>query len=139
MTVFTEISGIRARKLRIDLSPSSLGAVDDFLCQFADGHNWTEEGKNRLRLVGEEVMLNLFNDETDASLEQKRRLVATIRPDGGSAELKSWSRRTMPSRGISRTAWPIWARTRRWKTNRNCPSESCVTSPHRYTIANTTA
>ncbi|MDE2861763.1 MAG: hypothetical protein OYI31_03915 [Chloroflexota bacterium] len=88
MTVFTELSGIRARKLRVDLSQSSLPAVDDFLCQFADGHNWTEEGRDRLRLVGEEVMLSLFNEETDGPVEQKRRLVATIRPDGGSAELE---------------------------------------------------
>ena len=88
MTVFTELSGFRARKLRVDLSQSSLPAVDDFLCQFADGLNWTEEGRNRLRLVGEEVMLSLFNEESDGPVEQKRRLVATIRPDGGSAELE---------------------------------------------------
>ncbi len=88
MTAFTEISGLRARKLRIDLSQSSLPAIDDFLCRFADGHNWTEEGKNRLRLVGEEVMLSLFDEEDNAPAEQKRRLVATIRPDSGSAELE---------------------------------------------------
>ena len=88
MTIFTELSGLRARKLRIDLSRSSLSDVDDFLCQFADGHNWTEDGKNRLRLVGEEVMLSLFDEENNGPVEQKRRLVATIRPDGGSAELE---------------------------------------------------
>ncbi len=88
MTLFTEFSGFRARKLRIDLSQSSLAAVDDFLCQFADGHRWTEKGKDRLRLVGEEVMLSLFDREDDAPAEQKRRLVATIRPDGASAELE---------------------------------------------------
>ncbi len=88
MTVFTELSGFRARKLRVDLTQSSLPAVDDFLRQFADEHSWTEEGKNRLRLVGEEVMLSLFNEENDGPVEQKRGLVATIRPDGGSAELE---------------------------------------------------
>ena len=88
MTLVTEISGFRARKLRIDLSQSSLSAVDDFLCQFADGHKWTEKGKGRLRLVGEEVMLSLFDEEDDAPVDQKRRLVATIRPDGASAELE---------------------------------------------------
>ena len=88
MTIFTELPGLRAKKLRTDLSQSSLPAVDDFLCQFADQHNWTGEGKNRLRLVGEEVMLSLFNEENDGQVEQKRRLVATIRPDSGSAELE---------------------------------------------------
>ena len=88
MTVFTEISGFRASKLRIDLSQSSLPEVDDFLCQFADRHSWPEEGKNRLRLVGEEVMLSLFNEEDDGPAEKSRRLVATIRPESGSAELE---------------------------------------------------
>ena len=92
MTLFTELSGFRARKLRIDLTQSSLPSVDEFLRQFADGHSWTEEGRNRLRLVGEEVMLSLLNEENDEEndgpVEQKRRLVATIRPDGGSAELE---------------------------------------------------
>ena len=88
MTTFTELSALRAKKLRIDLSQSSLPAVDEFLCQFADGHSWTEEGKNRLRLVGEEVMLNLLNDENYDPVEPKRKLVATILPDSGSAELE---------------------------------------------------
>ena len=88
MTAFTELSGFRAKKLRIDLSESSLPAVDGFLSDFADRHSWTEEGRDRLRLVGEEVMLSLFDEEDDGPVEQKRRLVATIRPDGGSAELE---------------------------------------------------
>ena len=88
MTAFTELSGLRAKKLRTELSESSLPAVDGFLCDFADRHSWTEEGRNRLRLVGEEVMLNLFNEEDDGAVEQKRRLVATIRPESGSAELE---------------------------------------------------
>ena len=88
MTLFSELPGLRAKKLRIDLSRSSLPAVDDFLCQFADRHNWTGEEKSRLRLVGEEVMLSLFDEENDGRVEQKRRLVATIRPDSESAELE---------------------------------------------------
>ena len=88
MTVFTEMSGFRASKLRIDLSHASLPAVDDFLREFADRHSWTEEGESRLRLVGEEVMLSLLDEEKDGAAGQKRRLVATIRPDGGSAELE---------------------------------------------------
>ncbi len=88
MTIFTELSGFRAKKLRVDLSQSSLPAVDDFLCQFADRHSWPDEGKNRLRLVGEEVMLSLFNEENDGPADRKRRLVATIRPDVGSAEIE---------------------------------------------------
>ncbi len=88
MTVFTELSGFRAKKLRTDLSHSSLPAMDDFLCQFADSLAWTEAGKNRLRLVGEEIMVSLLDEETDGPVDQKRSLVATIRPDSGSAEIE---------------------------------------------------
>ena len=88
MTLFTELSGFRARKLRTDLTQSSLPDVDDFLCRFADDHSWAEDGKDRLRLVGEEVILSLLNEETEEPVEEKRRLIATIRPDGGAAELE---------------------------------------------------
>ena len=98
MTLFTEISSFQTRKLRVDLSQSCLPAVDDFLSQFADGHSWTEEGKNRLRLVGEEVVLSLLEEggngpnlresESGSGSVEKRRLVATIRPESGSAELE---------------------------------------------------
>ena len=88
LTAFTELSGFRAKKLRIDLSESSLPAFDDFLHRFADRHSWTAEGENRLRLVGEEIILSLLEEEKESATEQKRGLAATIRPDGGSAELE---------------------------------------------------
>ena len=88
MTLLTELSSFRSRRLRAELSESSLPALDEFLSQFADRHSWTEKGGNRLRLVGEEVMLNLLEEEKGAQAEQKRRLVATIRPEAGSAELE---------------------------------------------------
>ena len=88
MTVFTEASAFRAKRLRADLSESSLPDFDSFLREFADSHSWTEEGKNRLCLAGEEVILSLLNEEDERPAEQKRRLIATIRPDSGSAELE---------------------------------------------------
>lgn len=88
MTLVTELSGFRARKLQTELSQSSLAAVDEFLSQFAETHSWTEEGGNRLRLVGEEAILSLLEEEQEGPAERKRRLVATIRPDRGSAELE---------------------------------------------------
>ena len=88
MTAVTEFSRFRTRKLRTDLSQSSLATVDDFLRQFADANSWTDEGKNRLRLVGEEVLLNLLETEDSEPPETKRNLVATIRPQGGSVELE---------------------------------------------------
>ena len=88
MTLFNELSGFRIKRLRVDLSRSSIPAVDGFLSQFANRHSWTEKGGNRLRLVGEEVMLSLLGEENGGQPEHERRLVATIRPEPGSAELE---------------------------------------------------
>ena len=98
MTLLTEISSFRTRKLRVDLSHSCLPAIDEFLSQFAERHSWTEEGKNRLRLVGEEVVLSLVEEggdgpdpgerESGSSPVEKRGLVAAIRSDSDSAELE---------------------------------------------------
>lgn len=96
MTVITELSTFRSKKLQTGLSRSCLPSVDDFLCQFADRHSWAEKSKNRLRLVGEEAILSLLEQEDDSPTElddgsptgQKRRLVATIRPKSSSAELE---------------------------------------------------
>ena len=88
MTIFNELLSLRVRKLRVDLSESSIPTLDDFLSQFADRYSWTEKGKDRLRLVGEEIMLSLLQEENDQQTEQKRRLIATIRPETRSAELE---------------------------------------------------
>ena len=91
MTLFNELLSLRVRKLRVDLSETSIPALDDFLRQFAGRYSWTERGSNRLRLVGEEVMLSLLEEERDISDPEedgKRSLVVTIRPDTRSAELE---------------------------------------------------
>ena len=139
MTLFTELSGFRAKKLRVDLSHSCLPTIDEFLSQFADGHSWTEEGKNRLRLVGEEVILSLLEEESngttpgereggDRSIE-KRRLVAAIRPEGGWAEVEILVAAEGAIREISKTAWPIWERDRPWRTTVNCRFASSAITP----------
>ena len=88
MTLLNELPSFRIKRLQVDLSEASLPAVDNFLSQFADSHSWTENGKARLRLVGEEVLLSLLEEENDGQAEQKRRVVATIRPESNSAELE---------------------------------------------------
>ena len=88
MTLFTELSSFRVKKLRVDLSQASIPAVDEFLSKFADRHSWSEDGKNRLRLVGEELILSLLEEETDGQPGLKRTLVATIRPESASAEFE---------------------------------------------------
>ena len=88
MTLLSEVSKFRSTKLQVDLSQSSLQSVDDFLSRFAGRHSWPEQGKNRLRLVGEELMLSLLQEESGRQTEERRRLALTIRRDGRSAELE---------------------------------------------------
>ena len=88
MTLFNELWSIRIKRLRVHLDESSLPDLDDFLSQYAKRNSWSERGGNRLRLVGEEVMLSLLEEEQDRREHEKRSLVVTIRPDGGSAELE---------------------------------------------------
>ncbi len=88
MTFFTELLGYRAKKLQVDLTPSSLPAVDSFLSDFASDHSWDEQARNRLRLVGEEVLLNLLEQGDDDGTEQGRKIIATIHADGPTAEIE---------------------------------------------------
>lgn len=88
LTAVSELSGFRARKLRVDFSPAALPAVDSLILEFADRHAWTEEATGRLRLVGEEAALSLLDEEIEGAADLERTLVASIRRDGGAAELE---------------------------------------------------
>ena len=88
LTVYTELSGFRARKLRVDLSYEALPELDRFLGEFATRQSWSEKENVRLRLVGEECMLNLLEESESDPDARNRRVVATIRPADGSAELE---------------------------------------------------
>ena len=88
MTLYTEFIGYRRRKIHIELTPSSLSEVDNFLSEFASRYAWTEGARNRLRLVGEEVLLNLLDQDDSGGLVQERKLMATIHSEGQAAEIE---------------------------------------------------
>ena len=69
MTAITELTGIRRRKLEVDLALSSLTPIAEFLDGFAANRGWSEEARNRLHHVGEEVTLSLLEqgDEDEFS------------------------------------------------------------------------
>ena len=98
-----------------------------------------KKGKNRLCLVGEEVILSLLNEENDGSAEQKRRLVATIRPDSGSAEIEIVVASDDAIQGNIENRIAYLGDGHALRTNSNCPFASCATTPHQYTTANITA
>ena len=84
MTAVIGLTGSRRKKLEVDFDLSSLRAIVKFLDAFASGRGWSEESRNRLHLVGEEVTLSLLEQDQ----EDSRRLNATVKADGDSAEIE---------------------------------------------------
>ena len=122
MTLLNELPNFRIRRLQVDLSEASLPAVDNFLSRFADSHSWTEKGKARLRLVGEEVLLSLLEEENDGQAEQKREWSPQFALKAIQPSWRSWLLRTTPSKEISKAACCTWTRDRHWRTIKECPS-----------------
>ncbi len=84
-----ELASYRRKKLQTELVASSLSLIDDFLDGFVSNHGWNEDARNRLRLVGEEVILSLLDQERDKESEREnRRLTLTAYLDGRSAEVE---------------------------------------------------
>ena len=90
MTAIAELTGARRRKLEVDLELSSLTPIAEFLDGFASSRGWSEEARNRLHHVGEEVTLNLLEQAHDdkSSEEESRKLVAIARLDESCVEVE---------------------------------------------------
>ena len=90
LTAIMELWGSRRDKLVVDLRLSSLTAITEFLDGFAASRGWSEDERNRLHLVGEEVTLSLFDQGEDDGLSEgeNRRLSATAQADGDSVEIE---------------------------------------------------
>ena len=90
MTAIAELTGARRRKLEVDLALSSLAEITEFLDGFASRRGWSEESRNRLRLVGEEATLSLLDQgaEDGLSEEDDRKLSATAQAEGDFVEVE---------------------------------------------------
>ena len=90
MTAVTGLAGVRRRKLEVDLALSSLTPIAEFLDGFAANRGWSEEARNRLHHVGEEVTLSLLEqgEENGLSEGEDRRLTATAQAEGDSVEVE---------------------------------------------------
>ena len=89
MTIYTEFILRRRKKITVDLTMDSLPAFDAYLRDFTARQSWSEASANRLRLVGEEMlMLNLAKDDEDEGAKRNRSLMATIHPEDEGAELE---------------------------------------------------
>ena len=90
MTAIIELTGARRRKLEVDLGLPSLTLIAEFLDGFAANRGWSEEARNRLHHVGEEVTLSLLEQGQNDGLSEgeDRRLTATVQAEGDFVEVE---------------------------------------------------
>ena len=83
---FVGLTSRRRRRIRVELSPSSLPQIDEFLRAFASRTDWNGASTDRLRAAGEETIMSLLRDEE--ATRDGRRLVVGARVVDGVAELE---------------------------------------------------
>ncbi|MYE33184.1 MAG: hypothetical protein F4X80_11190 [Chloroflexi bacterium] len=69
------------RRIRLELSPSALPDIDEFLNSFASRIGWSEASTDRLRSAGEETLASLLQDG-DAAHDGRRLVVGADLADG---------------------------------------------------------
>ena len=88
LTAFTELSGKRRRRLRVELATSSLPALHEFLGTIASNLGWNAASANRLQAAGEETLSSLLMSVGDSESGRPRRLRVSALPGAGSVELE---------------------------------------------------
>ena len=83
---FVGLTSRRRRRIRVELSQSSLPEIDEFLRAFASRTDWNGASTDRLRAAGEEALMSLLQDEEATS--NVRRLMVGARVVDGMAELE---------------------------------------------------
>ena len=89
MMVFMELTAPRRRRLEVALNADALPKLSDFLGGFASRAGWDTASRDRLVLVGEEMLSSLLSEEDD-DFEggEARRLVVAAHVNGGGVELE---------------------------------------------------
>jgi len=88
LTVFTEVTQARRRRLRTDLALSELPRIREFLGVFGTRHGWQEPMLHRLEAVAEETLLTLLDDDRAGDGSTKRALRLTASKQDGRAVLE---------------------------------------------------
>ncbi len=83
---FVGLTSRRRRRIRLELSASSLPEIDEFLRAFAHRIGWNETSTDRLRSAGEETLASLMQDAEESS--SGRRLMVGASLADGMAELE---------------------------------------------------
>ena len=88
LTLFTEVTQSRRRRMRADLAISELPRIREFLDGFARRHGWEAPMSNRLDAVAEETLLTLLDDEPAGGDINGRALRITASKQDGRAVLE---------------------------------------------------
>ena len=89
MSRFVELTsrGRRAR-LRVDLHPSAVTEIDEFLRGFATEIGWDDPASRRLRSAGEETLMSLLQPGDDRSDADTPSLIVVARHSGAVVEME---------------------------------------------------
>ena len=88
LTQFVELTGPRARRLKTELTLDNFPKIDAFLAAFAARGKRDREMTERLRAVGEELLLTLTQRGPDGDAAAGRRLLLVARDDGDAVDLE---------------------------------------------------
>ena len=82
LTLLTELTSGRRRRLNVEMSLSSLQRIDAFLRAFASGAGWNSASIDRLCSAGEETLSSLLSQEDEQDPDKKRLIVSARRGEG---------------------------------------------------------
>ena len=85
---FVELTGPRARRLKTELALENFPRIDTFLSDFAARGKRGPELTDRLRAVGEELLLTLTRPAGEGEAQARRHLLLVARNDGDAVELE---------------------------------------------------
>ena len=85
LTLFTEVTQSRPKRLRCELATSALPQIREFLGQFAHRSGWSRAMSDRLDTVAEEALLTLIDAEPPVGSDALRSLRLTARKQDGRA------------------------------------------------------
>ena len=88
LTQFVELTGPRARRLRTTLALDNFPKIDAFPAEFAARGKRDREMTERLRAVGEELLLTLTQQGDTGGAAAERRLLLVARDDGDAVYLE---------------------------------------------------
>ena len=88
LTLLTEFTSRRRKRLQVALDFSSLPAIDSFLQRFAASAGWNVASTDRLRAAGEETLSSLLSHDEQPEEDAGKRLIVSVRRADAAIEME---------------------------------------------------